>query len=111
MNNSNYAGTNTWKLPSMSDLLDLYNDLGLQAGDPRLEWPFFVGPFWHLQPGASIGRAYAPPRQAATARATTSGMLRRGWIGALTLMTGSREPTCLVRSSNGLFPRPTYRTK
>lgn len=51
MNNSNYAATNTWELPSINDLSDLYNDLGLQAGDPRLEWPFFVGPFWHLQPG------------------------------------------------------------
>ena len=25
--------------------------MGLHPGDTRLEWPFFVGPFWHLQPG------------------------------------------------------------
>jgi hypothetical protein len=51
MNDAAYAGTQSWALPSKDDLQNLYNDLGLQAGDPRMEWPFFVGPFWHLQPG------------------------------------------------------------
>jgi hypothetical protein len=51
MNDSDYAGTQSWELPSESDLANLYDDLGLQAGDLRLEWPLFAGPFWHLQPG------------------------------------------------------------
>ena len=51
MNNSDYAGTQSWQLPSVNDLVHLYSDLGLKAGDPRMEWPLFVGPFWHLQPG------------------------------------------------------------
>jgi hypothetical protein len=51
MNDSEYAGTQNWKLPCLNDLVQLYNDLGLNAGDARLEWQFFVGPFWRLQPG------------------------------------------------------------
>jgi hypothetical protein len=51
MNSREYAGTRKWELPGISDLMQLYADMGLSAGDPRLEWPFFVGPFLHLQPG------------------------------------------------------------
>lgn len=51
MNASGYAGTNTWQLPGVEDLRHLYNHLSISAGDTRLEWPFFVGPFWRLQPG------------------------------------------------------------
>lgn len=51
MNDSDYAGTQSWHLPSLDELSHLYTDLHMQVGDPRLEWPSFVGPFWHLQPG------------------------------------------------------------
>jgi hypothetical protein len=51
MNNAEYAGTNTWELPGIADLQQLYKDLALTAGDTRLEWPFSVQPFWRLQPG------------------------------------------------------------
>ncbi len=51
MNNIGYAGSSTWKLPGIDDLRQLYKDLGLPAGDTRLEWPSFAGPFWRLQPG------------------------------------------------------------
>jgi hypothetical protein len=51
MNDSDYAGTQSWELPSLDDLVHLYKDLGLKAGDTRMEWPSFVGPFSHLQPG------------------------------------------------------------
>jgi hypothetical protein len=51
MNANNFAGTNTWTLPSLHDLKLLHADLGLRPGDTRLEWPFFVGAFWGLQPG------------------------------------------------------------
>jgi hypothetical protein len=51
MNQRNYAGTNNWVLPRLTNLQDLYKDLSLEAGDPRLEWRGLVGPFWHLQPG------------------------------------------------------------
>jgi hypothetical protein len=51
MNTKKYAGTDTWELPHVADLAQLYKDLGLKPGDVRLEWPFTVGPFWFLQPG------------------------------------------------------------
>jgi hypothetical protein len=51
MNDSNYAGSNTWALPGIADLRQLYDDMSISAGDTRLEWPFSVGPFWRLQPG------------------------------------------------------------
>jgi hypothetical protein len=51
MNIANYAGTSTWKLPSIPQLQQLYADMAITAGDPRLESPFFVGPFLRLQPG------------------------------------------------------------
>jgi hypothetical protein len=51
MNESDYAGTQSWELPGLDEISNLYIDLGLRAGDQRLEWPWFVGPFWHLQPG------------------------------------------------------------
>ena len=51
MNNAHYAGTDTWVLPALDDLKNLEADTDLAAGDPRLEWPFFVGPFFRLQPG------------------------------------------------------------
>ena len=51
MNAGDYAGTQSWELPSLNDLTNLYSDLSIQVGDPRMEWPLFVGPFWHLQPG------------------------------------------------------------
>jgi len=51
LNNSGFAGTNTWRLPAMEDLDTLYAHLNLEAGDPRLEWPFPTGPFAHAQPG------------------------------------------------------------
>lgn len=50
MNENNYAGSNNWQMPALSDLQNLFTDLGLQPGDPRLESQWFVGPFWHLQP-------------------------------------------------------------
>jgi hypothetical protein len=51
MNQSGFAGTNTWFLPKAEQMLELYQDLGLEPGDPRLDWWGMVGPFWHLQPG------------------------------------------------------------
>ncbi len=53
MNNQAYAGSSNWQMPGVTDLQNLYYDLGLLAGggDPRLEARTFVGPFWHLQPG------------------------------------------------------------
>jgi hypothetical protein len=51
MNKAEYAGTNDWELPCISDLQYLYNDMRLTAGDTRLESPFAVGPFQRLQPG------------------------------------------------------------
>lgn len=51
MNARTYAGTNTRVLPGVDHLKQLYQDLGLQTGDWRLEWWGFVGPFWQLQPG------------------------------------------------------------
>ncbi len=51
MNNSKYAGTSTWALPSLKNMNDLYSDMVISAGDTRLAWPFFVGPHWRLQPG------------------------------------------------------------
>jgi hypothetical protein len=51
MNESAYAGTASWSLPSFEDLHTLYEHLGLVAGDPRLEWLLPVGPFQRLQPG------------------------------------------------------------
>jgi len=51
MNKSKYAGTDTWTLPANADLLQLAEDMGLTAGDKRLEWPFFAGPFLFFQPG------------------------------------------------------------
>ncbi len=51
MNKSKYAGADNWTLPGVSDLVTLYNDMGLAAGDVRLEWPSFAGPFLFFQPG------------------------------------------------------------
>lgn len=51
MNTANYAGTGTWELPSTLQLQHLYADMMITVGDPRLEWPFAVGPFLGLQPG------------------------------------------------------------
>ena len=51
MNSLGYAGSSTWTLPGIDDLRQLYKDMGLPAGDSRLEWPFVVGPFLRLQPG------------------------------------------------------------
>jgi hypothetical protein len=51
MNGASYGGTNTWALPTIEQMKSLYDDLGMQTGDPRLEWPLFVGPFLRLQPG------------------------------------------------------------
>jgi hypothetical protein len=51
MNNAEYAGTNDWDLPCISDLQKLYSDMVITDGDDRLESPFAVGPFWLLQPG------------------------------------------------------------
>jgi hypothetical protein len=51
MNEREYAGTTSWSLPSFDDLHALYKDLGLSAGDTRLEWLLPVGPFQRLQPG------------------------------------------------------------
>jgi len=50
MNQSNYAGTNEWALPHITDLQTLFRDLNLEAGDPRMLAQDRVGPFWHLQP-------------------------------------------------------------
>ncbi len=51
MNGAGYAGTDMWTLPSLGDLQTLDKDLGLRAGDVRLESSTPVGPFTHLQPG------------------------------------------------------------
>lgn len=51
MNASEYAGTKDWELPCIADLQNLYSDMKITAGDTRLETPFPIGPFWHLQPG------------------------------------------------------------
>jgi hypothetical protein len=51
MNSKAYAGSSNWKVPDHTDLMQLYQDLNLQAGDTRLESQGFVGPFWRLQPG------------------------------------------------------------
>jgi len=83
MNQNNFAGTNTWFLPKVEQLQQLYQDLGLETGDPRLEWWGFVGPFWHLQPGfywscvrdsatdsgAACDPAISPPSNDSTAMA------------------------------------------
>jgi hypothetical protein len=51
LNAANYAGTNTWVLPGLHDLENLYTDLGLDAGDTRLLSAGAVSPFTGLQPG------------------------------------------------------------
>ena len=51
LNQHGVAGTSTWTLPKNKDLKQLYQDMRIEAGDPRLEWWGFVGPFWHFQPG------------------------------------------------------------
>jgi hypothetical protein len=51
MNTSAYAGSNKWELPCNDDMKNLYSDMGLTAGDTRMEWPFNVGPFQRLQAG------------------------------------------------------------
>jgi hypothetical protein len=51
MNQSQYAGTNNWTIPSLADLQTLYQDLNLQPGDTRLEVRGHVGLlFQNLQP-------------------------------------------------------------
>jgi hypothetical protein len=51
MNSQTYAGSVNWSVPGVKDLNNLYADLLITAGDPRLQWPLFVGPFYQLQPG------------------------------------------------------------
>jgi hypothetical protein len=51
MNQANFAGSGDWVLPGPVELRHLFEDLGLETGDPRLQWWGFVGPFWRLQPG------------------------------------------------------------
>lgn len=51
MNKMNYAGTDTWELPTLADLMTLYKDLGLKRGDVRLEMPIPQGPFLYIQSG------------------------------------------------------------
>ena len=51
MNAQGYAGSSSWKLPKVDQLATLYADLGLPAGDTRLEWRWLTGPFGRLQPG------------------------------------------------------------
>ncbi len=51
MNAQGYAGSSNWKLPTVDQLAALHADLGLPAGDTRLEWRWLTGPFWRLQPG------------------------------------------------------------
>ncbi len=64
MNQGNFAGTNTWVLPHPDDLRHLYEHIGVETGDPRLEWWGFVGPFWHFQPSFywSCARAVSDPQ-------------------------------------------------
>jgi hypothetical protein len=50
MNQSKYAGSKNWKIPSLADLQTLYTDLNLPSGDARLEAHGRLGPFWNLQP-------------------------------------------------------------
>ena len=52
MHTAVYAGTKDWRLPALNDLLNLYTDLGLQAGaTTALKSTASVGPFQNLQPG------------------------------------------------------------
>ena len=51
LNQSGFAGANDWSLPKLKDLKQLYGDMSIEAGDPRLESWGLEGPFWHLQPG------------------------------------------------------------
>lgn len=51
MNSVTYAGTSFWTLPSLTDLQNLYLDLGIQPGTVKLQAHGYVGPFLNLQPG------------------------------------------------------------
>jgi len=49
-NQISYAGTNNWSLPAITDVLTLFNHLGLVHGDTRLTVQGGAGPFQNLQP-------------------------------------------------------------
>ena len=51
MNSNNYAGSEKWKLPTLTEIEDLYKDLNLVVGDTRLETYTTLGLFYNLQPG------------------------------------------------------------
>ncbi len=50
MNAANYAGANTWALPSVEDMRTLFDDLGLAPGSVLLESRLPVGGFRNFQP-------------------------------------------------------------
>lgn len=50
-NGRGWLNHSDWQLPCRDDPQNPYNDIPITTGDIRLEWPFGVGPFWHLQPG------------------------------------------------------------
>ena len=51
MNSRGYAGSSNWRMPQIEELQNLYADMNIVSGDPRLESFWFAGPFWQLQPG------------------------------------------------------------
>jgi len=51
MNSHNYAGSKNWTLPSLADLQQLHDDMGLTPGQASFEDPTFAGPIILLQPG------------------------------------------------------------
>jgi len=62
LNNANFAGIDhtigpLWQLPALSDIKNLYADLGMTKGDTRLQSQASVGPFVNLQPGFYWGCA------------------------------------------------------
>jgi len=50
LNESSYAGTNSWMLPSLVDMKALFQDVNLSTGNARLESERSAGPFQNFQP-------------------------------------------------------------
>ncbi len=51
MNASDYAGSEKWELPTLAEIMALYQDLKLAVGDTRLETDTTLELFYNLQPG------------------------------------------------------------